>query len=189
MFEPLQHIDEALLRKIHLTWANSFLDEVLPFFRNPYFWAPVYLFLLVYMLMNHGKKGLWWCTFFVITFVFCDYISASIIKPLIHRIRPCNFNELSFTIRPLVICGSGYSFPSSHATNHFGMAMFMITTLFTTSKYILPLALFWASLICYSQLYVCVHYPSDIIAGATLGSVIGYLFGRYFRLRFGELKG
>lgn len=186
MFGTIQHIDEYLLRIIHVIWGNVFLDGLLPFFRNPYFWAPLYLFLLVYMLINYGKKGIWWCTFFLITFVFCDYISASILKPLVHRIRPCNFNDLGFQIRELVPCGSGYSFPSSHATNHFGMAIFMISTLRSKFTFIAPLALLWAFVICYAQLYVCVHYPSDILSGGLLGSVIGYFFGRYYKMRFGE---
>jgi len=188
MLEWIRHIDQNLLHFIHVTGENMFLDQVLPFFRNPYFWSPVYLFLLVFMWKHHGKKGLWWCVFFIATFVFCDFVSASLIKPLIQRLRPCNDASLYFTIRSLVKCGSGYSFPSAHAANHVGFAMFMIMTLRQRYKSVFPLALVWAFLVCYAQLYVCVHYPSDILGGAVLGSLFGAFFTMLFHRRFGRIS-
>ncbi len=182
----IQHIDESVLYFIHVTCGNLFFDTIMPLIRNPYFWSPLYLFLLVFMWKNLGKKGLWWCAFFFVTFVFSDFISASLLKPFFHRLRPCNAN-LFFTIRELIPCGSGFSFPSSHATNHFGMAMFMIITLQHVYKFVTPFSLFWAILICYGQLYVCAHYPSDILGGALLGSLIGLFFGKYFNRRFGKM--
>jgi len=187
MMNWIQNMDETVLHFIHTQCASSWLDTYVLFLRNPYFWAPVYLFLLVFVIKKSGLKGLWWCAFFFVTFVFCDFISASIIKPFIHRIRPCNNPSLFFSIRELVPCGRGFSFPSSHATNHFGMAIYLISTLGQKSKFVMPLALLWAILVCYAQLYVCVHYPSDILAGAILGSIIGWMIGLYYRKRFGEL--
>jgi len=34
--------------------------------------------------------------------------------------------------------------------------------------------LFWAFLVCYSQIYVGVHFPADIVTGALLGTAIAY---------------
>ena len=188
MFSTVQHIDEILLRSNHLGCANPVLDTLTVFFRNPYFWAPVYLFLLIWMFQSFGQKGLWWCGFFLLTFLFCDAISASLIKPIIHRIRPCNDLELPFTLRQLVHCGSGFSFPSSHATNHVGFAVFIILTLRHIHKWVVPLAISWALVICFSQVYVAVHYPSDILGGAILGSAIGWFNARYFKYRIGILQ-
>jgi membrane-associated phospholipid phosphatase len=186
MFEYIQHIDEFILQFIHVKAANARLDWMIPFLRNPYFWAPVYLFLLAFMWKNYRANGLWWCAFFFVTFVFCDFISASLIKPLVHRIRPCNSVNYLFTIRELVKCGSGYSFPSSHATNHAGLSLFIIITLQQKHKIAAFLAILWVLLVCYAQLYVCVHYPSDILSGLLLGSLIGLFFGKYFNVRFGR---
>jgi undecaprenyl-diphosphatase len=184
MLEFIQHIDELILNLIHVKWANSLFDMVMPFVRNQYFWSPVYLFLLVYMWLNHKKEGLLWCLFFFITFIYCDFISASIIKPFIHRLRPCNEPYLSFTIREIVHCGSGFSFPSSHATNHFGLSTFIILTLKHKNKWIVPLAIFWAVLVCYAQLYVAVHYPFDILCGAILGVALAKMNSSYYLKRF-----
>lgn len=188
MLESIQHIDERILYLIHVTCGTAWQDSFIPFLRNPYFWSPVYLFLLLWMWRNHGKQGLWWCVFFIVTFAFCDFISASMFKPFVHRLRPCNNDYLSFSIRHLISCGSGFSFPSTHASNHFGFAAFMILTLKNRYKRVIPLAISWALLVCYAQLYVCVHYPSDILSGALLGTLIGAFFGIYFTKRFGRFN-
>ncbi len=185
MFAAVQHIDEAILAFIHLRCANDVSDTLSMLFRNPYFWAPVYLFLLVYMYKNFGRKGLWWCGFFLITFLYCDYLSASIIKPLVQRIRPCNNPGLPFSLRDLVVCGSGYSFPSTHATNHFGFAAFLIFTLRQHSRWVMPLSLSWAFSVSLAQLYVGVHYPSDLLGGALLGLLLGGWNAYYFNRRIG----
>ena len=187
MFSAIQHIDELVLHFIHVSCGNAYLDILMPYLRNPFIWSPFYLFLLVFMLKNYGSKGALWLMFFFFTFVFCDFISASLIKPLVQRLRPCHQQSLSFIIRELIPCGSGFSFPSSHATNHFGLAFYMIITLQRGFKLVKPLVLSWAFIICYAQLYVCVHYPSDIVAGAALGSCLGWFFGTYYNRRFAAL--
>lgn len=183
----VQHLDENLLKAIHIGLANPILDSICMLIRNPYFWSPLYLFLLIFMYRHFGKQGLIWCLFFFITFVFCDYISAGIIKPFVHRIRPCNDPSLSFTIREYIKCGGGYSFPSSHASNHVGFAVYIIFTLKKMYKWIAPLAILWAASVCFAQMYAGVHYPSDIIGGAILGTSIGIFNAYYFTTRHGKL--
>ena len=55
-----------------------------------------------------------------------DTVSAQIIKPLVGRLRPCNEPEFKDSVKLLVQCGSGFSFLSAHATNHFGLAVLFI---------------------------------------------------------------
>jgi undecaprenyl-diphosphatase len=72
----------------------------------------------------------------------------------------------------LVGCGPGKSFPSSHATNNFALAT-ILTYYFRKYRY-------WfysiAALVAFSRVYVGVHYPIDISAGAILGTSVGLLF-------------
>ncbi|HMN33588.1 MAG: phosphatase PAP2 family protein [Chitinophagaceae bacterium] len=186
MLETIKHIDFLLFKWVHVGMSNSLFDIVMPFIRIPYFWAPVYLFLLVWMWTQFRYKGLFWCFCFFITFVFCDYISASVIKNLVQRVRPCNDESLQYLIRRIVHCGSGYSFPSSHAANHFGLSFFIIFTLKNQGKWVVPLALTWALLICFAQVYVGVHYPFDILGGAILGIMIAKLISTYFNLKINK---
>lgn len=184
----MQDIDVSMLRFLHVTCGSVWLDQWVPMLRNPFFWAPVYVFLLAYFARVFGSRGLMWCLFFLATFVFCDYVSATLIKPLVHRIRPCHevFND--FVVRELIPCGSGYSFPSTHATNHFGFAAFMILTLrHWYAKVWIP-ALLWAVLVSYAQLYVAAHYLTDVLGGMILGALTGSLTGLYFNHRFGLLQ-
>ena len=108
------------------------------------------------------------------TFAMGDLIASRIIKPFVARIRPCNDLSLTNEIINRVPCGTGYSFPSAHATNHFAIAIFLICLFYPKWKPILPLALFWAFLISFAQIYVGVHYPIDTIFGALLGTSIGF---------------
>ena len=110
----------------------------------------------------------------LVTFAMGDLIASRLIKPFIARIRPCNDFSLANEIINRVPCGSGYSFPSAHATNHFAIAVFLICLFYPKWKPILPLGLFWAFLISFAQIYVGVHYPIDTIFGALLGTSIGF---------------
>jgi membrane-associated phospholipid phosphatase len=176
--------DYNAFKHVNVMWHNSFFDLILPITRNPYIWAPLYLFIGTFMYLKFGKNGLIWSLFFLITFAIGDFVSASIIKPIIHRVRPCNEAMWIDSIRLLVRKSHGWSFPSSHATNHFALATFSIITLKPYFKNMVYLSLLWAAVIAYAQVYVGVHYPIDVMAGALLGLWAGHITGNYFNLRF-----
>jgi undecaprenyl-diphosphatase len=76
------------------------------------------------------------------------------------------------------------SFISSHASNHFAVATFIYQTLkFMSRKW--SLVFIWAAVICYAQVYVGVHYPSDVIAGALFGVIMGLMATRFFETQIG----
>jgi len=185
MNELLQ-FDQDLFFIINRGWANPVFDTLLPWFRNMYFWAPLYVFLAGWLVVNFGKKG--WVTigWILLTFALTDMISSSVIKPFVERVRPCNDALLVDYIRMLVRCGGGYSFTSSHATNHFGFAVITASIMRPYFRWMLPVMLLWAAAVSISQVYVGVHYPLDITAGAFLGSSIAfgmaYLYHKIIKL-------
>lgn len=172
MNELLQ-FDQELFFAINQGWASPLLDVVAPWLRNMFFWAPFYLFLGSWYVVRFGTKGWLVVLAVLLTFAVSDMLSSSVIKPLVERLRPCNEPELAEYVRLLVGCGGGFSFTSSHATNHFAFALFNGLVLFRFWKPALPYLLVWASAISLSQVYVGVHYPLDILGGAILGSSIG----------------
>lgn len=178
--------DRALFEKINGDWANPLFDAVMPFLRNSQVWAPLYLFLLVLVLYNFGVKGLWWALLFIVTVSLTDMTGTYVFKHNIERFRPCRDPEFALHVRLLLKqCAGGYSFISNHAANHFGMAAFF----FFTFRHIIGkwawLGLFWAASIAYAQVYVGVHYPLDVLAGAVLGLVFGITTGHLFNKQFG----
>jgi undecaprenyl-diphosphatase len=110
-----------------------------------------------------------------------DAVSSHLIKKNVERVRPCNDVEFKEQVKLRVRCGSGYSFTSSHATNHFAMAFFWIVLFRRKWKHVLWLGILWASLIAVSQIYVGVHYPFDVVCGAILGILIGLFSGWAFK--------
>ena len=187
-WQRLQDWDRSLFLTLNHDLVNPLFDTVLPYFRDSVFWSPLYLFIMAFMMMNFGKKGIWWGISFVATVAIADLLGTYAFKETIQRIRPCNDPVMSEQVRLLLQrCPGGYSFLSNHAANHFGLATFMVLTFKPIFKQWVYLAYLWALLICFAQIYVGVHYPTDIIAGALLGTAAGYLTASVYRHNFGVL--
>lgn len=172
MFEEIIRWDKALFFLINSVWTSPLKDEIMPLLRNKYIWAPLYVFIAAFFLKNYKIHGVYVLLYLGVVVLFCDQISTTL-KPFIQRLRPCHDDFWIEHLRLLVGCGKSFGFPSNHAANHFGVAAFLGVLLWRNSRFILPVALLWAGVICYAQVYVGVHYPLDILGGAVLGSGIG----------------
>ena len=185
--DSLIRLDHIVWYYINVQWHNAFLDFVVPYLRNPFFWAPLYLFLLIFMPSRFRLNGWLWCAAFIITFAMADQVSATFMKPYFHRLRPCHNPYLQGMIHLLVDCGGEYGFPSVHATNHFALGIFSAVTLGKQAKWVWPVAIIWATLVSFAQVYVGVHFPLDVTCGALVGTAIGILTGKIFN-RFLKLE-
>lgn len=172
--QTLQDSDRALFQAVNSGMGNALFDTVLPLFREKWFWAPLYLFVGAFCWLNFGKKG-WVIVLGLVAAVgLADFTSSTLIKKNVQRIRPCNDPAMVDKIQLRTHCGAGYSFTSSHAANHFAAAVFLISVFGNFSRWVRPAALSWAAVIAFSQVYVGVHYPGDVVCGALLGSAIGW---------------
>jgi len=186
--QKIVQADHWLFSKINQDWASPALDLVFPFLREMEFWVPLYLFLLVFIILNFGVKGWRWALMFILTVAIGDQVSSNLVKSFIFRLRPCHHPELADNIRILVhYCPQSSSFTSSHACNHFAMAWFIFLTLRHTGRWWMAVFI-WAFLVAYAQVYVGVHFPVDVMAGALLGSLIGFITSRIFRWQSGPLN-
>lgn len=181
----IRNADYTVWHYLNATWHNGLLDAIVPYIRNQWTWAPLYLFLLVFTLYNFGWKGFVWCLFFLGTFGIADQLSAHFLKEIFERTRPCNNPELAEVVHIIVPCGSGYSFPSSHAANHFALGVFMAITLKDKIKNIWWWTMIWAAAVAYAQVYVGVHFPFDVFCGGLLGAGVGRLTGYVFHIWIG----
>jgi membrane-associated phospholipid phosphatase len=186
ILEQLKTWDQWLFMKLNSQWTNSFFDNILPFTRESALWAPLYLFLLLFITINFKGKGWWWALLFICTVSLTDIISSRVFKNGFQRLRPCSDPQFMMHVRLLVnYCSGGYGFTSSHAANHFGIATFFYFTLRHVIGRWALIGFFWAAIICYAQVYVGVHYPLDIVGGAILGICFGLFTGMIFNKRFG----
>lgn len=181
-FSTLNAWDTWLFLKINNNWTSGFLDSILPWWREANTWIPLYLFLFVFAIMNFGWKIWPWILLVILTAVITDQTSSTLFKEWINRPRPCNDEVLKYHVRLLLNrCPGSGSFTSSHATNHFGAAVLIYTTLKPVIKKWGCLLFVWAATICYAQVYVGFHYPLDVIGGGVLGSIIGFIMAALYK--------
>jgi undecaprenyl-diphosphatase len=180
LLRVVDRIDKVLFIAIHNDSDHAFLDGLMLILRNPLTWVPFYAFLLYYSIRKAGWQVWKFIVCTVATFAITDSVSASVLKPLFGRPRPCHDAELQPFLRNILDCGGLYSFPSSHAANHFGLAAFWYWALFLMTGKKWNVLWIWAALICYAQVYVGKHYPSDIAGGAVLGYITGVLMAKIF---------
>ncbi len=103
------------------------------------------------------------------TALLIDVVAVNVLlKPLVGRARPY---EVIQTITPMIAAPHDYSFPSGHTAAAFAAA----TALRTAGKVPFWGMSFFAGLMGFSRLYLQVHYPSDIVAGAVSGMGCGVL--------------
>lgn len=96
-------------------------------------------------------------------------------KIFFKRERPCQRYPDEYVPGSL---GIGYSFPSGHALNAFTSATILTLSRPVNALWAFPLAI----AVGYSRAYLFAHYPSDIIAGAVIGTAEGiviYYVGHY----------
>ncbi len=175
MIETLTSFDQEILLFFN-GHHTPFLDEVMALITGKWIWIPFYLLLIDLLFKKLGPKyAILTLVAVVLAIVMADQICASLIRPYIGRLRPCNPDNPIFQYITLVkeIHPGSYSWPSCHAANTFALATLLSCVMrsrkFTTFIFV------WATIVSISRLYCGVHYPTDILCGAAFGSVFGYL--------------
>jgi undecaprenyl-diphosphatase len=165
MLEWLLKIDHTVFGFVNQSLANPVTDFIMPVITNDWFLRILFGLILVALLVFGGRRFIWVIAFSLVVVILTDQSCNAWLKPLFGRIRPCRL----MSVHLLVSCGPALSFPSSHAANLFGQAVFF-GLLF--KKY-LPYSLGFAFLVGVSRVFVGVHYPLDVAGGMLLGVIIG----------------
>jgi undecaprenyl-diphosphatase len=160
----LADLDVRLFVLLNQKWTNGFLDWLMPLVTDFDHWRIPLILLLLVVLARASTETRLGLMFAIVAVGLADQISSSAIKPLFERERP--FDVIEGTRQ--LVDAHGYAFPSSHAANTFAAGVFLSIRF---PKF-LPV-LFLSFLVAYSRVYVGVHYPSDVLAGALLGTGIG----------------
>jgi undecaprenyl-diphosphatase len=168
MIDQLVAIDQSFFTFLNGIAYCPVLDAIMPAVTRQENWYPLLGGLWIALLIWGGRRGRMAGIMLIITIALADQLSSAALKPLVRRVRPCNALPLD-EIRLLVRRSGAFSFPSSHASNSFGMA----TVLAWRWPRLAMLFFAVAILVAYSRVYVGVHYPMDVLAGAALGVMCG----------------
>ena len=167
--ETLISIDRTLFLFLNTAFANPLFDIIFSNGTEATFWIVPGIGAAVFFIAKKRKEALIVAGLMMVTVAITDPVTAKVLKPFFGRCRPCH--PEFFIQGGHFLCGMKHSlsFPSNHAANIFGQAI-LLTFIYPKWKWVyLSFALF----IGYSRIYVGVHYPADVIAGALFGSACG----------------
>ena len=193
MLEQLLHIDTEILLAIN-GWHAPWADTLMWIISAKTTWIPLYLLLiglLVWRYRQPAPTPIKWlqkvpaCVVMIVVIGLAvgaaDFIASGILKEWVARPRPSRVPELEGVLHLVNGYKSGqYGFVSSHAANT--MAVALLFSLIWRNKIATVGLMLWVAANCYSRMYLGVHYPTDILGGLIVGSLVavgGYwLLGR-----------
>lgn len=171
----LQELDTQLLLGWQALLDSGFADHFFPLLRDKYTWYPAYVLLIIVLLRKYGRLGWVYVLGAILALSISDLVNSHFIKELIGRPRPCHLPELAGQLKLLVNCSPHFSMPSSHASNHFALSAVLVFSGAFSRLSANTLLWFWATSVGMAQVYVGVHYPGDILAGAVQGILLGWM--------------
>jgi undecaprenyl-diphosphatase len=185
MIEQLKQWDTELFLFINEK-HSVFWDFVMYWASNKLVWIPLYVFFL-YLLIKHFKLNSIWILLIIGILILCaDQFSVGL-KNYFQRLRPCHEPALEGLVHIVNNkCGGKFGFVSSHASNHFALAIFLSIIFKNTYKYFTIPVILWAAIIAYSRIYLGVHYPGDVIGGAIPGILLGLISGKIYLIIEGK---
>ncbi len=174
-----QNLDIDLLRKINLE-RNTVLDPTFKFVTNSVapigLGAPLIVTSIGLIQKDNTLKNK---GYYIGATLLSSTIITTTLKFTIDRDRPfVTYPE----IQKLTGAGSP-SFPSGHTSEAFATATSL--SLAFPKWYVIAPSMLWASAAGYSRMHLGVHYPSDVLVGALIGSGSAWLCHelnkRYFK--------
>ena len=177
MIDYLLELNNRILLAINGA-HTGFLDTFMMIATNRWTWIPLYVAAFVYLIYRYGwLRAVSVLAVIGITITIAGQLCGSLIRDSLQILRPSNpDNPLSAQIQLVDgYRGGRYGFPSCHAANCTALMMVLGTVIRRRWAWLVLTA--YVLLNCYSRLYLGVHYPSDILAGAALGAAIGYGMG------------
>lgn len=174
MIEWLEGIDRELLLAINGA-HHPILDEIMWIISAKFTWIPLYVFLVYLAYQQFGRNGmLLFLGCILVCVALADLSSVHLFKNIFQRYRPTHNLDLSHQLHVYQYAngefyrGGMYGFVSSHAANFAAVITFSLVIL-KRSWWLVSSLLLIHVLVCYSRIYLGVHYPSDVAVGSLVG--------------------
>lgn len=184
MTDFLFRLDSGLLLRIN-HFNAPWLDQCMWLLSSKWINFPLAILILALLKSQFSwrKTGILFLMTLVVVSL-TDVISTQLFKDYFERLRPSHDPIVGHYLHFYMIgpnnpyLGGQYGFVSSHAANLAALFAFIFPYLkkYTYSIYALGIYVF---LVAYSRVYLGVHFPSDVLCGALLGLVIGWLLRRH----------
>lgn len=158
--------DQAFFELINRLWTNRLMDIVMPAFHPASLWLIILSPMALYIAWRYPGSTRRLIITAALVLLIVDQTNARLLKPLFGRLRPCQALD---GVRLLVKCGGLYGLPSGHAASTAALALTFLPRYKRATAWLLLLVV----MIGYSRVYVGVHYPLDVLAGWSWGSLAG----------------
>ncbi len=169
---------------------SIYFDRLMLCFTSTWTWVPLFLALL-YMVVRNTNGGQQMTLLIILLFasgLLGGMIVDELVKPTVMRWRPTRDPEISLLVDAVGnYRGGRFGFFSSHATNTFGLALFI--SLVVKHKGFTALMVIWSLINCYTRIYLGVHYPSDIVVGLIFATILSLtLYSIYYHVMSKHIK-
>jgi undecaprenyl-diphosphatase len=185
MIDKLEGIDRWIVLTVN-SWHTPVLDEICWILSARWPWIPLYVLLIVLAWTQFGtKKTLLFLGIVLGTIAIVDITSVYFFKEAFQRYRPSHHalltNRLHFY--PLAkgefYKGGMFGFVSSHASNFFATTVLAGLSLRSRYPGLIWILLGITVVVCFSRLYLGVHYLSDLVCGGLWGALLAYFSYRF----------
>lgn len=174
MLDYLIQIDQDFLLWVN-GCHNTFMDGIMYLYSEKIVWVPFYVSLVYVIAKNFSWRVALTIVAAAALIVFIsDQLSAKVLRSWVDRYRPSHDDSISSMVHIVFgKRGGKWSFPSSHAANAWGLAVYLI--LIFRKKWFSLLMIVWALLMCYSRMYLGMHFFGDLLVGALIGSLAAFV--------------
>lgn len=175
-------MDKQLMLQLNFT-GSAFTDQFWYGFTQKTVWLPLMIVATVTTVKNgpeHLRDKIIFVLATTLLVVALDQISSGIIKPLVGRLRPSHDPSICYLLHYVNgYHGGRYGFVSGHAMVTVGVVTWLCKIY--RNKLTQGILIVFAGTMCYSRIYLGVHYPGDILCGAFLGYLLAQLSFRFLR--------
>lgn len=156
--------------------GGPLVDNIWLVFTSRLLWVLPALALIFHLYHNKNtrKQTIFVVIALVVLITLCDQTTSALMKPYFARLRPSHTPGVENLLHYVNgYRGGQYGFASSHAANSFGAVTFV--SLLLKRRWVTVALFLLALCVCYSRIYLGVHFFGDLFVGAIIGCIYGFI--------------